>query len=114
MKGKILFYSSLVSIAVGFVCFFMAFFFKGETQDALLTTASILGVLGITLNIVKLVVDIPKDPQRPVEKKIVVVDVKDIPKSKEEKLYEQYENLYKQNLITKEDLDKKRKELIEK
>ena len=48
------------------------------------------------------------------QKKIIVVDVKDIPKTKEEKLYEQYEDLYKKNLITKEDLDAKRKELLDK
>ena len=32
--------------------------------------------------------------------------------SRENKLYQQYENLYKQGLITQEDLEKKRKELL--
>ena len=44
--------------------------------------------------------------------KVKVVDVKDIPKSNEEKLYEQYEDLYKRNLISKEELDQKRSELL--
>ena len=43
-----------------------------------------------------------------------VVDVKDLPKSKEEKLFEQYEDLYKKGLISKEDLELKREELLKK
>ena len=43
---------------------------------------------------------------------VKIVDVKDVPKSREEQLYGQYEGLYKQGLITKEDLDKKRDELL--
>ena len=50
---------------------------------------------------------------KPQPKVIVkVVDVKDLPKSKEQELYEQYEDLYKRNLITKEELDRKRIDLL--
>ena len=45
-------------------------------------------------------------------KKVVTVDVKPIKETQEEKLYKQYEGLYKEGLITKEDLEKKRIELL--
>lgn len=113
MKSKIFFYISLVAIVVGIGCLFASFFVKGNAVDTLLTISSLLGILALALNIVRLVGDLPKESeQQHKEKKIVVVDVKDIPKTKEEKLYEQYEDLYKKNLITKEDLDAKRKELL--
>lgn len=113
MKRKVFFYISLISIVIGLVCFTAAFFVNGTAQDTLFTISSLLGVLALALNIVCLVGDLPRESEvQQQEKKIVVVDVKDIPKSKEEKLYEQYEDLYKKNLITKEDLDNKRKELL--
>ena len=37
-----------------------------------------------------------------------------VPKTKEEKLFEQYEDLYKKGLISKEDLELKREELLKK
>ncbi len=39
------------------------------------------------------------------------VDVKEAPKSHNQELLEQYENLYKQGYISQEDLDKKKEEL---
>lgn len=113
MKSKILFYVSLVAIIVGLACLFASFFVNDKLVDTLLTISSLLGVLALALNIVRLVYEIPKEvSERPVEKKIVVVDVKDIPKTREQELYEQYEDLYKKNLISKEDLEAKRKELL--
>jgi len=46
------------------------------------------------------------------EKKPHVIDVSSKPISKEEQLYSQYEELYKNGFITKEDLEKKKKELL--
>lgn len=45
-------------------------------------------------------------------KEVRTVDVKDIPKTKEQSLYEEYEKLHEQGLISKEDLETKRKELL--
>ncbi len=42
---------------------------------------------------------------------VETVDVKEMPKSHNQELLEQYENLYKQGYISKEDLDKKKEEL---
>lgn len=48
---------------------------------------------------------------------VPTVDVKPVPeekvKSKEEELVDQYENLYKQGHISKEDFEKKKKEILE-
>lgn len=46
----------------------------------------------------------PKEPR--------TVDVKPAPKSQDELMYEKYVELYNKNLITKEELDKKRQELL--
>lgn len=43
---------------------------------------------------------------------VKTVDVKPIKETPEERLYKQYEDLYNHKLITKQDLDKKRKELL--
>ena len=42
---------------------------------------------------------------------VVTVDVKEMPKTHEQELLEQYENLYKQGLISEEDFNKKKEEL---
>ena len=77
--------------------------------------SSLLGLGALVLLILRLV-SMAKSPElyREEEPRVVVkvVDVKDIPKSHEEKLYEQYEDLYKKGFITKEDLDAKREELL--
>ena len=87
-------------------------------SDLLLAISSILGVVSIGLLVARLVIMSRNATPFPMNEKskvvVKVVDVKDIPKSKEEKLYEQYEDLYKKNLISKEDLDKKRQELLSK
>lgn len=51
---------------------------------------------------------INKDPEKPV----VTVDVKEPEKTQEEIMYDKYVDLYNQKLITKEDLEKKRIELL--
>lgn len=46
------------------------------------------------------------------EKEVKTVDVKEVQKSQDEIMYDKYVDLYNRNLITKEDLDNKRKELL--
>ena len=116
---KILLIVSIVVITLGlsFIIAGSALTIAGKTQlgDLFLGISSVLGVVALALLIVRLSI-MAKNPQmyKTETPKVVVkvVDVKEVPKSKEEQLYEQYEELYKQNLITKEDLDKKRVELL--
>ena len=114
--NKILFYVGLVLVTVGCLLLIAASFVKDQKlSDLFLTISSIVGVLSIGILIVRLVLMVRNPVQMPDKNTRVVVkvvDVKDIPKSKEQQLYEQYEDLYKKNLISKEDLDKKRQELL--
>ena len=106
-----------VAIGIGFMIAGTILGFVGQPllSDVFLGISSFLGVLALGLIILRLTFQSKEEgfssPQKP---KVVVkvVDVKDIPKTKEEKLYEQYEDLFKRNLISKEDLDLKRKELL--
>lgn len=50
--------------------------------------------------------------ETPKHKQPKTVDVKEIKETPEQKLYKQYEGLYKEKLITKEELEAKRKELL--
>ena len=114
--NKILFYVGLIVITIGCLLLIAASFVKDQKlSDLFLAISSILGVISIALLIVRLVImsrnPVPM-PDRNTRVVVKVVDVKDIPKSKEQKLYEQYEDLYKKNLISKEDLDIKRQELL--
>ena len=110
---------SLVVLGIGFLIAggILSFAGKSKIADIFLGFSSILGVLSLVVLIIRLifmarnsVFTYTEERQQP--KVVKVVDVKDITKSKEQKLYEQYEDLYKQNLISKEDLDRKRKELL--
>ena len=89
---------------------------KTLLSDIFFGVSSLLGIAALGLMVYNLAVSskfaTPMNEQPRTKLVVKVVDVKDVPKSKEEKLYEQYEGLYKQGLITKEDLDKKRKELL--
>ena len=89
----------------------------GLIGDLLMGLSSLFGAGALVLLIFRLSIMAkhPEDyPEYQPQPKVVVkvVDVKEVPKSKEEKLYEQYEDLYKRNLITKEELDQKRLELL--
>ena len=117
--SKILLIAGIASVATG-VGFMVAgtilgFYGNRFLSDLFLGISSFLGVLALAVLIFRLVIQSkeegPINPQKP-KVFVKVVDVKDIPKTKEEKLYEQYEDLYKRNLISKEDLDLKRKELL--
>ena len=117
---KFLLIISIVIMALG-VGFFLAaailaIIGKSLLSDIFFGVSSILGIAALALLVYNLAVSskyaAPVE-QAPRPKVVVkVVDVKEVPKSKEQKLYEQYEDLFKQGLITQEDLDNKRKELL--
>jgi hypothetical protein len=122
MKNKLLLVISIVVMALGVALFIAAsvLALTGKTllSDIFFGVSSLLGIGALALMIYNLAISskFASPEVEPNKPKVVVkiVDVKDVPKTKEEKLYEQYEGLYKQGLITKEDLDKKRAELLKK
>ena len=109
---------TLIASGVAFLVAGSILSFTGPAllSDVFLGVSSILGVLALATLIIRLVLTAREmDSYYKQEKpKVYVktVDVKDIPKTKEEKLYEQYEDLYKKGFISKEDLELKRKELL--
>lgn len=120
-KDKILYYLGIVivSIGVGLAIASLILSRVGLSRlgDIFGYIASALGVAAFAILLIRLNLQVKSplnDVNKPDGPKVVVkvVDVKDLPKSREQQLYEQYENLYKQNLITKEDLENKKKELL--
>ena len=119
-KQKLLLILSIVLIGIGGSLLIagtvLSLLHQNTLADIFLGVSSVLGVVALGLLVYRLTLvakDMGSTPQ-PGKPRVVVkvVDVKDVPKSKEEKLFEQYEDLYKKNLISKEDLDQKRKELL--
>ena len=116
---RILLIISICLISVGGILIIagIVFSLQGNSSigDLLMGLASFLGLASLALMIVRLVI-MARNPEqfRSEQPKVVVkvVDVKEVPKSKEQELYDQYEDLYNRNLITKEELDRKRKELL--
>ena len=116
---RILLIISICLISVGGILIIagIVFSLQGNSSigDLLMGLASFLGLASLALMIVRLVI-MARNPEqfKSEQPKIVVkvVDVKEVPKSKEQELYDQYEDLYNRNLITKEELDRKRKELL--
>ena len=113
----------IVSVSLGGVLFIagatLTLLGNSFLGDLFMGISSLLGIAAIVLLIIRLSImaknssDYPEYQPKPQPKVVVkVVDVKEVPKTREEQLYEQYEDLYKKNLITKEDLDKKRIELL--
>ncbi len=116
---RILLIISICLISVGGILIIagIVFSLQGNSSvgDLLMGFASFLGLASLALMIVRLVI-MARNPEqfRSEQPKVVVkvVDVKEVPKSKEQELYDQYEDLYNRNLITKEELDRKRKDLL--
>lgn len=85
--------------------------------DIFMGISSLFGIAALVLLILRLIY-MAKNPENYPEyieePKVFVkeVDVKDIPKTKEEELFEQYEDLYKKGLISEEGLEQKRVELL--
>ena len=102
------------SIVTGVV---LSFYGYKKLVDLFFGLGSVLGVGALVLLVLRLI-NSPEisNANREHQPRVVVkvVDVKDLPKTKEEKLFEQYEDLYKKGLISKEDLELKREELLKK
>lgn len=120
---NILYYIGFIFLAAGVISLITALVFEEIGNEDLSYTfgmiSSICGPVCLLIFIVRLVIMVNHSPAyrsrtQSVQKEIKTVDVKEIPKTKEELLFEQYEDLYKRNLITKEDLEKKREELLKK
>ena len=121
-KDKLFLILGIISVSLGGAMFIagavLTLLGNASLGDLLMGLSSIFGAGALVLLIFRLsfMAKNPDDyPQyKPQQPKVVVkvVDVKDVPKSKEQELYEQYEDLYKRNLITKEELDKKRIDLL--
>ena len=118
-KNRLLLIISIVLISLGgvFILSGTALTLLGKSGygDIFMGVSGIFGLAALVLLIIRLTtMSNLENTVASNDTKVVVkvVDVKDIPKTQEEKLYEQYEDLYKRNLITKEELDLKRKELL--
>ena len=121
-KAQLFLILGIVSVSLGGAMFIagavLTLLGNGKLGDLVMGLSSIFGVAALVLLIFRLSF-MAKDPDaypeyKPQQPKVIVkvVDVKEAPKSKEQELYEQYEDLYKRNLITKEELDKKRIDLL--
>ena len=117
-KQKILLIISIVVLTIGIGLLIagtaLSLTHHNLLSDIFLGVSSILGLAALALLVWRLAIMPSVAPRRQNRPTVYVktVDVKDIPKSNEEKLYEQYEDLYKRKLISKEELDKKRIELL--
>ena len=114
----------LLIVSIGLIVLGVGMFIAGAVLsmmnnglgDLFMGLSGIFGFLALGVLIYSLF-SMSKEPElyneQPQPKVVVkIVDVKDIPKTREQELYDQYEDLYNRNLITKEELDKKRQELL--
>ena len=115
MKNKLLLVLSIVFIALGGTSFIagavLTLLGYSTLGDVFMGVSSLLGVAALLILVFRLFRTTKTSDSEP-RVVVKIVDVKDVPKTREEQLYEQYEDLYKKDLITKEDLDLKRKELL--
>lgn len=104
---------ALILVGLGFVIFD----YPGVSL-IIFIVGSILGILGFVVTIIwgiKYMSGVPNNfVMSKRNKDIPIVDVKEVKETPEQKLYKQYEKLFKEGLITKEDLEKKKEELLKK
>lgn len=119
-KSRILFIITSICIAIGITCYLVFFIMKlanvnGNIASSVLGFGSLFETIAFILIIIRAIVfGFPSVEleDEPYEEEIKIVDVKPVKETQEEKLYKEYEALYKEGLITKEDLDIKKKELL--
>lgn len=125
-KGFWLFILGLTILMVGIVAGILAIVFELTGMSNLANIMSMLVVIAGPVSIILLIIKLmayggaespePKkhvvNPNNSSKKDVPTVDVKQIEKSQDEIMYDKYVDLYNQKLITKEDLEKKRKELL--
>ncbi|MBR4378510.1 MAG: hypothetical protein IKP50_06510 [Bacilli bacterium] len=121
-KDKLFLILGIVSVSIGGAMFIagaiLTLMGNAKLGDLIMGLSSLFGAAALVFMILRLSM-MAKNPEaypeyKPQEPKVIVkvVDVKEVQKSKEQELYEQYEDLYNRNLITKEELDAKRKDLL--
>lgn len=125
-KGFWLFILGLTILMVGIIAGILAIVFELTGKSNLASIMSMLVVIAGPVSIILLIIKLmayggaespePKkhvvNPNNSSKKVVPTVDVKQIEKSQDEIMYDKYVDLYNQKLITKEDLEKKRKELL--
>lgn len=125
-QGKWLFIVGLVALFIGVAACIAAIVFEFLSRsDLVRIMAIVIGVSGpvaLALLIVKFLVYGGAEQEKPAtpkvntykynEKDIPIVDVKEFKKSQDEIMYDKYVDLYNKKIITKEDLEKKRIELL--
>lgn len=125
-KNKILFFIGLALLVVGVASLICAIVFqligRSDLFDIFAIVVEISGPVAIVLLILQLMLfggassPEPKNPKVKTykynEKDIPIVDVKEFKKSQDEIMYDKYVDLYNKKIITKEDLEKKRIELL--
>lgn len=125
-KGQWLFYLALAVLLIGVAALICLIVFGLMNRQDLLKIAGIViavsGPVAILLLLFKLMLyggapePQPKNPTVKTykynEKDIPIVDVKEFKKSQDEIMYEKYVDLYNRKIISKEDLEKKRIELL--
>lgn len=117
---RILFYVALGLVGLGIASLVVSTVLdltgNSELSDTFLLISSFTGTAALVVLIVRLVIGVNNQPvvtpNKQVKKEVKIVDVKPIEKTKEEKLYDQYVELCKQKLITEEELEQKRIELL--
>lgn len=120
-KDKILYILGIVGISLGVACAFSAIILDivdlANLSTILFAVSGLLGIVSFAILLWRLSLQAKSFGMSSSNNKgpkvvVKVVDVKDLPKTREQELYEQYEGLYKQKLITKEELDRKKEELL--
>lgn len=125
-KGFWLFVLGLTILMIGIIAGILAIVFELTGKSNLASIMSMLVVIAGPVSIILLLIKLmayggaespePKkhfvNPNNSSKKDVTTVEVKQIKKSQDEIMYDKYVDLYNQKLITKEDLEKKRKELL--
>ena len=121
-KGLWLFFLGLIFLLIGLGALIATFVFQSNGNNDMFRIMGIIvavsGPLSILMLILKLIFyggaasPTSRSHSVTVIKTVKTVDVKPVEKSQEEIMYEKYVDLYNRKIITKEDLDKKRVELL--
>jgi len=125
-KGQWLFILGLVVLAIGVAALVAAIVFELLGNQTMFNAMSIVvfiaGPVAVLLLLMKLMFfggapsPEPKTPKVKTyqynKKTVPIVDVKEFKKSQDEIMYDKYVELYNKKIITKEDLEKKRIELL--
>lgn len=125
-NGNWLFILALCALVLGVCALICAIIAEIEELDTFFKTSVIIlavaGPASIVMFILRAIFypnSLKEEPKTPKvktykynDKDIPTVDVKEIKKSQDEIMYDKYVDLYNKKIITKEDLDKKREELL--